>query len=193
MKKALLIAAGIMLLALPAYAYAPYLALFGDTLGGPGGAEHSICGINYIPAPYTSIEMWVWVLPDANGMSACEFKVTYPTTTYVIQGAVTSNPITQVELGSLGAGISISVGEYFCQHSWYWTHWQEIVVKNVTTAREMALVGHPGNGGHIYVADCTPGFPFKDAVVLNNLRINNTCLVGTHDASWGAIKSLYNE
>jgi hypothetical protein len=194
MKKALLIAAAIMLLAMPAHAvFAPYVALFGDTITGPGGANHSVCGIDYIPAPYTSIEMWVWFLPDNLGLSAGEFKITYPTTTYVIQGAVTSNPANQVELGSLGAGMSFSVGGLNCQYDWYWSHWQEIVVKNVVTVRTIMVVGHPGNGGHIYVSDCSPGFPFKDCTILNHLGLNTGCLVGTHDASWGAIKNLYNE
>jgi len=194
MKKAMLLGLAVLFLTIASNAYAlyPYVALFGDTLTGPGGIEHSKCSV-YVPAPYTSVEMYVWFKPDVNkGLAAAEFKITYPATTYVIQGAVTSNPLNQVELGSLGAGISISVGEYFCQHDWYWTHWQELVVKSLT-ARVVQVVGHPGNGGHIYLASCEPGFPMYNCTVLNHLYLNQGCSIGTHDSSWGAIKSLYTE
>jgi len=204
MKKALLIAAALMFVSMPLYAFAPYAALFGDTLQSyyddpldpetghfsGGGFTHSLCGV-FVAAPYQSIEMWVWWLPDADGMTACEFRITYPTSTYILQGAVYSNPINQVELGTLPAGVSVSLGGANCQMWWYWTHWQEIVVKTMT-ARTISIVGHPGNGGHIYMADCTPGFPFFDCTVLNHLTLNGNCVYGTHDSSWGAIKNLYN-
>jgi hypothetical protein len=208
MKRALLIAAALMLMALPAYAFAPYAALYGDTLqsyyddpGDPttghfsgGGYTHSMCGV-YVPAPYYSIEMWVWWLPSADGLTAVEFRITYPSSTYIIQGGVYSNSLNQVELGTLSTGISVSIGAANCQYSWYWSHWQEIVVKTLT-ARTITIGPDPGMvPPHTkpVVATCEVGFPFYDCTVLNNLTLNGDCVVSTHDASWGAIKNLYNE
>jgi hypothetical protein len=208
MKKAMLLAVAVLFLvfAPKAYAFYPYVALYGDTLqsyyddpGDPttghfsgGGYTHSQCSV-YIPAPYYSIEMWVWFKPDpGKGMAAGEYKITYPSSTYIIQGGVYSNPLNQVELGTLPLGISVSIGAYNCQYDWYWTHWQEIVVKTLT-ARLIQIVGHPANGGHIYLASCEEGFPLYDCTVLNHLYLNQACNIATHDASWGAIKNLYTE
>jgi len=176
----------------PVHAFAPYAALFGDTLGGPGGADRERYWIIPPPPAYTSIEVWVWFLPDNLGLSAAEFKLTYPPSTYLMQGPVTSNPLNQVELGSLAAGMSVSVGGLNCQHDWYWTHWQELVTK-VQGEMEVKIVGHPGNGGHVYVSDCSAGFPHKDCMILNYFALLWNYPNPTRDATWGAIKTLYGE
>jgi len=185
--------AGALLAAPPgAHAYGPYAMLCGDTLGGPGGSAHEKYMIVPPPPVYTSIELWVWFHPsyDVPGMSAFEFMIEYPPSTEVIRGPVTSNPLNQGELGKLETGMSVSVGEYYCQHDWYWTHWQEIVLK-VRKEMQFRIVGHPGNGGHIYVASCDPGFPFYETVILSHFGIYWTNPNSVERSTWGAIKGLY--
>jgi hypothetical protein len=167
------------------YASFPYTGLFGDTLGGLGGACRYLCSV-YIPAPYTLIEMWVWFMPDpAKGMVSAEFKINYPSSTYVIPGVVVSNPMNYAEVGSLATGMSVTVGSTNCQYDWYWTHYQEILV-NSMTPRTIVLAGNPSNGGHIYVESCEPGFPSYDATVLNHLMVNQPCNI------FPAAQPIYN-
>jgi hypothetical protein len=176
----------------PAHAFAPYATLYGDTLGGSGGEGRTRCWIIPPPPAYTTIEVWVWFLPDNLGMSGAEFKLTYPSATYLIQGPVTSNPLNQVEVGTLNSGMSVSVGGSNCQHDWYWTHRQELVTR-VQEEMEIKIVGHPGNGGHISVVDCSEGFPFKDCMVLCYFALYWNYPNATRETTWGAIKNLYIE
>src|SRR5512136_228072 len=101
MKKAFVAALFMMFLAGSVYAGFPYVGLYAgvyDEFGveGAGGSDHSACQV-FVPAPYTDIEMWIWWLPDPQkGLTSVEFKITYPTTTYVIVGTATSNPLNLV-------------------------------------------------------------------------------------------------
>ena len=160
---------------------------------GPGGSDHTRCDV-FVSAPYTDIEMWIWWLPDpVKGLAAVEFKIVYPTSTYVIQGAVTSNPLNQVELGSLPTGISATVGSQ-CQTSWYYSHHQTLTLKKISGSGVVAIVADPGLSTPPYailVASCEPGFPAYETTMTHGLYINGICIDATQDKTWGAIKSLY--
>ncbi len=200
MKKAFLVAALMLLMAGAVYAGVPYAGLYAgvydpDTgIEGAGGSDHSACSVQ-VAAPYSDIEMWIWFLPDPQkGLAAVEFKITYPTTVYVIQGAVTSNPLNQVELGSLGAGITATVGGMQCQYDWYWSHHQTLTLKKTTSSGYCMIVADPGLVTPPFAvidASCELGFPAYACTILNNLALNQACIVATQDKSWGAIKSLY--
>jgi len=191
MKKWFLLILAMLLVGSAAQAKWPYAYLAGDTVGGTNGANR-ICHVLGVP-PYTEIELWVWFLPDpVKGMTAAEFRIVYPPSSDIIQGEVTSNPMAQVELGTLASGMSVSLGESNCQYGWTWTH-KQILVLRTWTPLWIRLAGHPVNGGYIYVASCEPGFPVYRCTPFSNFAINQACVYGTRDASWGAIKSLYRE
>jgi hypothetical protein len=157
-----------------ARAQCEYVVLYGDTLGGPGGADHwKWNGIGkWKPVPYV-IEMWVWFRPNCvKGMSGAEFMIHYPPLADMEQGAITSNPLNQAEVGTLEGGISVSLGSN-CQYDWYWTHHQELIVKTYLPS-SISVVGHPANGGPIYVASCENGSPkYVAPTILPFLYINN--------------------
>lgn len=193
MNKSLLATAALMLLVSQAMAQVPhhFVALYGDTVGGPGGSSHSVCGIDYVPAPYTEIEMWVWWLPDPEwGLRGVDYKLVYPTSTYIIPLALTSNPDITVDLGTPANGIQSAFGS--CWRDWCWSHWQYLFVKKMAPMT-VQIVGNPNSWGTINVVDCTNGMCSFPATLMNHLSINAPCnpVVGTKDASWGKIKSLY--
>ena len=156
-------------------AAAPYVALYGDTLGGLGGVCHSRCDV-FLQAPFTVIEYWIWFKPDpAKGMAAGEFKIQYPSGSYTaVPMDVTANPLVQVELGSLGAGMSFSLGEQNCQYDWFWSHWQEMLIMSETRALAIQVAPHPATG-HLSAGSCEPGFPIYDINILNHFVINQSC------------------
>jgi hypothetical protein len=152
-----------------ARAVCEFAALYGDTLGGPGGVEHSKWDRIWKPAPYV-MEMWIWFRPNCvRGMSGAEFMIDYPSPDLIEQGAVTSNPLNQVEVGTLEGGMSVSVSD--CQYDWFWTHHQELIVKTDMPGW-IRLAGDPVNGSQVYIASCEDGSPKYDAPILNDLYIN---------------------
>lgn len=182
MKKALLIGFAMLFVA-SAVSAAPnccewgYIGLFAD-----GG--HSVCNVN-APAPFFPFTMWVWCMPSIRGMQAAEFMVAYPAN--VIGSTVTQNPLINVALGSLNAGISVSFSE--CQATWQWTHQQSCFLMDMN-ANTIQIVAHPGSGVYQF-ATCEIGFPLEPTTRLTHLYLNQNCVYATQDASWGAIKSLF--
>jgi len=152
----------------------PYVGLYGDTLGGLGGACHSRCDV-FLHAPFTVIEYWIWFKPDpAKGMTAGEFQILYPPASYAVPMDVTVNPLIRVELGSLNAGMSFSLGEQNCQYDWFWSHWQQMFVFSPVRSLVVRVAPHPATG-HIWAGSCEPGFPIYDVNILNHFVINQSC------------------
>jgi hypothetical protein len=148
----------------------PYVGLYGDTVGGWGGENHGLCAV-FVPTPYTTVEMWVWFLPDpVKGMSGAEFRILYSLWSYMIPGAIMSNPLNESEIGDPASGVVVSLGEN-CQSDWYWTHRQELLIKTMRYSK-VAVIGNPANGGHKYVTSCEPGRPSYDATLINQLTVN---------------------
>jgi hypothetical protein len=203
MKKAFVVAMFMMLMAGVVYAGAPYVGLFAGIwstddppVEGPGGYDHSSCSVQ-VSDIYTDIEMWIWFLPDAvQGMAADEFMIVYPTSTYIIQGSVTANPLEQVSLGTLSTGMSQSIGQYFCQYDWFWSHHQTITLKKVTPSGYISItadptISNPDWMGKIIVVGCD--LTKWEVTKINALGLNQACNVAVQEKSWGSIKSLYNE
>ena len=167
----------------PAYAGYPYVGLYGgvydlDYVEGPGGSDHSSCGV-FGPAPYTDIEMWIWWLPDPQkGLTSVEFKIVYPTSTYIIQGPVTPNPLILAELGSLPVGIASTVGALQCQYDWFWSHHQTITLKKTTPSGFISIVADPALSVPpfaVLVSDCN--FYNYACTKLGDLALNQSCLM----------------
>jgi hypothetical protein len=166
----------------PAHAGYPYVGLFGgvyDTTGVecPGGLDHSACSV-YIPEPYTDIEMWIWWLPDpVNGLKGVQFKIQYPTSAYISQGVVTTNPLIVSETGSLPVGIVSEVSQQQCRHDWFWSHHQTVTLKKVTPSGFITIVADPGLSQPPYAIltnDCD--YNSHATTVVAPLGLNQQCI-----------------
>jgi len=147
--------------------------------------------------PFYEFEMWIWCIPSERGMMCAEFAVCYPPN--VIQSTITTNPDICVTLGTLATGMSACYCD--CQWDWTWPFHQMLWVTDPAKTY-IRLKKHPDpNITDYQFANCEPGYP-TESVLLYTWRIfvnyesweiECTGWIGTKDASWGAIKSMYNE
>ncbi len=192
MKKALLIAFAVLLLAgsISAAPYGrSYIGLYAsETLYADDTLyvdNHSVCDWFY-PA-YSAFELWIWILPSTRGVQAFEFKMQYPASSSIYQGPLIQNPHITVANGSPAAGV---IGTYDgCQLNWTWCYHQEITSRN-TTVRNFSIVPHPLTG-LIQAAGCDENFTLEPLYPLTKMYLYSPCIIGTKEASWGAIKSLF--
>ncbi len=111
--------------------------------------------------PYYSAEIWIWALPDEDGMMAAEFGMAYPSN--VIPSTITWNSAISMKLGSLPGGISVAFSA--CQEGWTWIAHQTIWVMNEEYS-EVKLVP-PSGATAIQIATCGMGYPIEPASVLS--------------------------
>lgn len=188
MKKLLMCLAVLLILSGAAAAQNPTIGLFADqdVAPAPPYNTHCMTGVGI-----WQFQMWIWCLPPVEGMMCAEFKLNYPLN--IISSTVTDNSaIISVQLGTLDTGMSVCY--LACQNSWNWCFHQLIYV-TTGEATTIDIVDHPDTD-NIEFADCTPGYPTVEAVVLCGMQLNVAtddpgCQTGTQNASWGAIKSLY--
>lgn len=178
MKKALLIAAAILLFAGAVHADA-YIGVFAD-------AGHSVRTLS--PAAFTPFDVWIWILPGAAGVQAAEFGATFPGT--VITTNTVVNPLITVALGSLTAGTSVAYGA--CNTDWVYTHHLTCMSLAAGVPSRIDLVGDMSVSPPIFaIATCEPGYPYGPVIYFTPLYLYQDGPVATKDASWGAIKSLF--
>jgi len=190
MKKALLIASAVVLLAgsISASGYhRAYIGVYASAIPYEEDTNyvdnHSVC--TWTGPVFSPFELWIWILPSTHGVRAVEYRVKYPT--MVIFGSFIQNPAIIISLGSLNRGIIATYGE--CQTDWTWCHHQEIF-SMTTTPRYFSIGPHPLTG-LIQVAGCDEDFTLEPCWPLDILYIYAPCIIGTKEASWGAIKSLF--
>jgi hypothetical protein len=159
-----------------------YIGLYTD-------AGHSVCS-QMIPAPYMQYTTWIWVLPSDNGMMCAEFKLVQPAWNLSIGTVI--NPGSSVALGAPydAGGVSICFG--MCQTSWTWLYQLMQLPTAAGIPAFITIVERPDAGAY-QVANCLPKYPLEPLTVLNNLALNQACVIANEDASWGAIKGMYNE
>ena len=182
MKKALLVVAAIALLAGSVNAGpTPYIGLYVDA--------HSNCRQD-IPVAYVPFSMFVWVLPSDNGMMCAEYMLEMPA--WMMNTATVVNPDHSVALGSNFGGISICFG--ICQLEWTWLYELTMFPMSAGLLDYVNIVAHP-EAGAISTANCEPGYPMEEMIVLNNLGLNQDCeeAIANEISSWGAIKGMYSE
>jgi hypothetical protein len=186
MKKALLLAVALMLIATVANAQPPvgYIGLFVDETR----SEWCATGVGFYP-----VEMWIWCLPSYLGQICAEFMICYPAN--VITSTVTKNTaIISVDMGDLGSGWSVCYIE--CQWNWHWNAHQTLYVSDPTLTT-VEICPAPGPGAYQF-ANCESGFPTEPCIKFTNLYLNRDPVAdelcnpptATEDASWGAIKSM---
>lgn len=183
MKKAMLLAVAIMLVATSAFALGPkaYIGIWAD-------AAHSVCSV--APPQYGQTPAYIYVLPSERGLQAAEFKLSIPAT--LVQLAAVKNPGITVELGALASGISVAFGEGMCQMDWVWLY-NLTMMSLATVPCVLEIVAHPGTlpVPAYQVANCLPGYPIEPVVKLTSLYFYQSCVIGTEETNWGAIKSMF--
>jgi hypothetical protein len=180
MKKALLIAAAILMFAGSVNAQGTaYIGVYGDI-------DHSVCTLS--PPVYTPFHAWIMVLPSVRGMQAAEFTMLLPPT--VISTGSAKNPDVTVELGSLTGGISTAFGT--CHLGW--TYLYDVTLMSLS----FGVPGYVGLSGDISVnppifavASCEPGYPSEPVIYHAPLALYQGCNVGVQSSTWGAIKNLF--
>jgi len=189
MKKALLIAAAVMLIANAVFAELPpvgYIGIFKDMTHNTDPAANYVC-----PSPYGQTTAVIWCLPGQDGLMAVEFDLGYPAT--MIETARMRNPLLTVELGIPTEGISVSFGEGGCQRDWVWLY--QLTCMVLTSApQKVEIVPHPGTlpVPEYHFATCAPGYPIEQCRYLTPLYVCWTpSPLGVEESNWGAIKSLF--
>ena len=184
MKKALLIVAALMMISAVAYAGPNgYMGLYADE-------GHSQCSF-ISPGGFAQVEMYIYALGNDAGLQAAEFQIIYPSN--VISSTLTGNPDISVAMGSLEEGISVAF--LSCHYDWTWTHHQTLYVKdtNPSIVELHYDPGLPAGQQYLTLADCTDDHIGYEATLLNNLYLNQECVIANEETSWGAIKDLYNK
>ena len=183
MKKVILLVAAIALMAGSVNAGpTAYIGLYTD-------AGHSVCS-QMIPAMYVGYTTWIWVLPNDNGMMCAEFKLVQPA--WNLCTGTTVNPAHSVALGAPydATGVSICFGT--CQTEWVWLY-QLAQLPTAAGIPDFIYIQERPDAGAYQIANCLPGYPLEPLTILNHLALNQDCVISNEDASWGAIKGMYNE
>ncbi len=177
MKKVLLIASAILVLA--SAANAQYVGLYAD-------AGRVSCSVTVMP--YTPFECWVLMSYPERGIQAAEYRLILPAG--IISTATTTNPDINLTLGDWAAGISVSF--MTCWQTWVWPQHISCLSLGVAAPGFITVEGKPLSLPYfLQVASCELGFPIYPLKVLNHLALNCSCVIGTEETSWGAIKSLF--
>jgi hypothetical protein len=182
MKKAMLIVLATMFVA--SYAYAgpqDYIGLFFDTTPG-----HSIC--RYDNTGDFAVYYYVWAKPGSLGLQAVEFKIVFPPIVYD-SGSLTLNTGINLTLGSIDVGWSATFA--LCQPAgtWVQVYRQRVYCDTGLAPDGVILVAEADDSHNLGLATCA--LTDTRFTVLNHAHINVPCVIGTKDASWGAIKSLF--
>jgi hypothetical protein len=175
MKKALLIILATLCIANFAYAK-DYIGVYYDTI-------HSLC--TKTAAGDVAFYYYVWARP-AQGLQAVEFKILMPPMVYDM-GAMTLNAGINLTLGDISTGWSATFAS--CTYGWTQIYRQRVYVDTAIEPTGVIQIVKTDDSQNLGLATCEMmDMPFT---VLNHGGINVPCLIGTKDASWGAIKSLF--
>jgi len=185
MKKVILAALGLLLMAGAAFAQAPdtaYVGLFTDV-------DRQTWTASYSGPPPTDFMMYIYWLPSAEGLIGAEFKVTFPSN--VLRGTLTTNPRITISLGQLTTGLAVVLNPTDCQPPGVWleTHNLECALLNATPG--VIQIAASGMSGDYHVAICDQDYSPRPVIRYTNVCVNSTCTTATEKETWGAIKSLF--
>ncbi len=140
-------------------------------------------------------EMWVWCQPGENGLQGVACAVSYPSN--VISDRIVYSGDLAVRQGTLSGGLSASFGT--CQWSWCWIAHQTLYVTSLQQT-SLEVAPHPAAGVFQFFT-CGAGNPAEPCLKGTSLSLNAPylpCLmpetaIGAADATWGAVKALFEE
>lgn len=181
MMKWLMLLAVLCLLSTPAVAQVPsqtHIGLFVDD------SHQSWCAFG---TPVYEVELWIWAQPGMTGFIGAEFDMPYPTG--IGFGGSVSNPGLRAVKTKCKLDCPWSFAFVDCQTSWVWLYHETLIVSSPEQMM-IKLQYHPTGENYVAVWNCNN--EEEQAVVLSNLYINSCEALPTFDATWGAIKNLYD-
>lgn len=180
MKRVLLVAVALLVLAGASYAQGPdstYVGLFFDlTRTIPSRVDY--VGPN--PNPFY---MYIFFLPGAKGLYAASYSIAFPAN--IQMGSVT-NYTGLFTLGDLVAGISV-VWPDSCRHDWIYS--QRVRCFLLDATQDQIRIWPRADSGDFVIANCD--MMDESYRKFTYLSLNFDGGIRTENKSWGAIKSLY--
>jgi hypothetical protein len=178
MKKALLITLALLCIATFVNAK-DYIGVYFDTI-------HTACTKSV--TGYVGIYYYIWVLPEPRGLTAVEFKIVFPGMINPEEnGGLTLNPGINLTLGDVLTGWSATFAS--CTYGWTQVYRQRVFPDPDVEPNGYIQIVKTDDSQNLGLSTCEmQDMPFT---VLNHGAINLPCIIGTKDASWGAIKSLF--
>jgi hypothetical protein len=179
MRRLLLLAAAFALLAAPVSAQ--QLSLWADE-------GMTSCQVT-TAAPYSLFHVFVVLEPGADGAFAVEYKLTTPAGHFSPGGSIIAPFVSAATIGVWYGAPGISAPFTSCQVETVWIINMAMMAPNTTPG--YYTIGLNDSSNFCGVAICPGTRPLLDANVLNEFGFNADCVIGTEDASWGAIKSMF--
>jgi hypothetical protein len=136
-----------------------YLGIYAD-------ADHAIVRVDGT-LPWYNADVWVWCLPDARGLQAAQFGLSYPPNAFADMYSITLNPDITAALGSPTEGISVAFD--VCRHEWTWILHQRFWVADSAYGEVRLVPDSSVVPPMLAIADCEPGYPYYPVSILNNL------------------------
>ncbi|MBU8920544.1 MAG: hypothetical protein KOO63_01670 [Bacteroidales bacterium] len=159
----------------------PYLGLFIDE-------THSLHYV-MLSTPLVPFEVFSWVYPSENGMVCAEFDIVYPE--YLVMSGHTDNPEALIPIVPDPDGVTVCFGE--CRTDWVWLRSFNFLPTSTGGMDFIRIVPHPISGV-VQAATCHEGNPYETFVLMNYFCINDpACPIANESASWGAIKTMYED
>ncbi|MDD4858416.1 MAG: hypothetical protein PHD74_10000 [Candidatus Krumholzibacteria bacterium] len=184
MKRTLLLVLALMLVAAPSFAQIPdtaYVGLYTDV-------DHTTWSATYSGVT-TTVYMYIFWVPGPDGLQAAEWAISYPSN--ILQGTITKDADIASTLGTMQAGIAVSMYTCHAGGVWYWTHKVRLFLQDAEQST-IEIVANPTVIPPVYdYSACTLGYPRKPVKRATNLCMNWSCETATQSATWGAIKSLF--
>lgn len=147
---------------------------------------HTDCSIDVTSAPLF-FQAWLWVMPSDNGFYGTEFG--YRSPSWVTLGPAIGNDGLAVTVGCPQDQYTSCLTFSECQYDWVWLVRWDAWAMEAGNVGEIYLVPTEWFGPPIIIADCN--YAQMPPRILNNLHINEPCVTGTEEKSWGAIKALF--
>jgi hypothetical protein len=190
MKRMVLIATGLMLLAGSAFAQpfpglpdTAYVGLFADV-------AHSVRSVNYGGAP-AGFQWYIYWLPSKMGLQAAEFAISLPSNV-IGMTILASDPAITVQMGTLAGGLTIAFHADSCQTNWVFSHKVQSVLMSAAQSQIMVVENINILPFPAYqVASCELGYPIEPVKRFTHLYLNWDGGTAVEPKSWGSIKSLF--
>ena len=160
-------------------------------------ADDAMTQCSVTPGMAGTFDLYIVVEPDARGIFGAEFSIVNPSPAifFTPPGGVTWNPAAQVTVSMgefFGAGISLGFGQCINVPMWVASYnFTSYEMNPVFFTLDVATTGEPPvTQTTINVAICDEAHSKVEGFAYSHFGINQDCVIGTEETSWGAIKSM---